>query len=356
MGIFPLPKMLAFLLIARIFLAPLGAMLVEKNNPQKISVQGKILWPRRASHQSGWHAGEFFFPPWPRWGEPLKVGGLCRFVSFLKGSIFSFNMLGISWVYKPRRWPTCWHAKLLGVLIFASRSRCHDQLPNHLQVHFVVWKVARVIDPWEGGRLMFNCFASLFAAQCPSNRFVLIGWLVDRDGEGRVHPQQTWNRRVGDLYRCFSCSKGVFSCSMLLLWGVPVKKNWTMPERETVSVGCQRAILSIHFFCFTPVLDHASPNLIFPRRGPWLFLPNPCDDPVLGWPVPAPKHPGFAPRPQPEELVHEVCFGWGWGWQWEKSSYPVDLCRGFFLQLESLSYWDSHGLFGVSLLLLNNQS
>ena len=46
---------------------------------------------------------------------------------------------------------------------------------------------------------------------------------------------------------------------------VPVKKiafekNWTMPERGTVSLGCQKDILSIYTcFFFTPVLDHASP-------------------------------------------------------------------------------------------------
>ena len=90
----------------------------KKDNPppKKISVQGKILWLRRAAHQSRRHAGECLLPRAPRNGTgeanqviftprffldgtPPKIGGLGRFVSFSKGSFSASNLFGHSWVY-----------------------------------------------------------------------------------------------------------------------------------------------------------------------------------------------------------------------------------------------------------------
>lgn len=190
-------------------------------------------------------------------GTPPKIGGLGRFVSFSKGSFSASNLLGNSWVYNlgddqqisfwlhhcisrvfflirhelgmPSCWRPCWF-----LMIFVSRNRCHDQLPNHLQVHFVVWRVARVIDPWkeEDGCSTVLPLFSLNPDGAMPIKWLVSHWLVLRNSQVPVKK-------------------------------IAFEKNWTMPERETVSLGCQRAILSIYtcFYFFTPVLDHASPNL-----------------------------------------------------------------------------------------------
>ena len=143
--------------------------------------EGKILWPRRASHQSGWHAGEcrrcharlgsgtgeanqvIFTPRNFFWMEPLrKLVVWVDLFPFPRGHFSFSNLLGNSWVYnlgddqQISFWlhhciwrvfflirhelgmPSCWRPIFGFLMIFVSRNRCHDQLPNHLQVHFVV--------------------------------------------------------------------------------------------------------------------------------------------------------------------------------------------------------------------------
>ncbi len=123
----------------------------------------------------------------------------------------------------------------------------------------------------------------------------------------------------------------------------------TMPERENVTLGFKRC------FFFLTKLEALWLGTFESLRWSLGYCTSTENTMATfyfgGW-------PGFAPRPQPEELVHEV--GWGWGgvtltiWmvrQLLKKHLPGWLMSGI-LQLLPLFYWDSDGLL---ILLLNHQ-
>lgn len=169
----------------------------------------------------------------------------------------------------------------------------------------------------EGGRWMFNCFASLFAQSRWRNAHQMAGFSLA--GSSKLPSASEKNR----------------------VWK-KLDYAWKGDCFSWVSEGYR--ILSIHVSIFSPrfwIMHHQT----WTSALTWLDFQRILAMIRIGWPVAAPETlgwcttatfyfwgwPGFAPRPQPEELVHEVGFGWGWGggWRCEKSSCPVDLCRGF---------------------------
>ena len=92
-------------------------------------------------------------------GTPPKIGGLGRFVPFSKGSFSAANLLGNSWVYN-----------------LGDDQQISFWLHHCISRAFCCLKSCQGDRPMEGGRWMFNCFASLFAQSRWRNAHQMAGF------------------------------------------------------------------------------------------------------------------------------------------------------------------------------------